>query len=116
MQRPAPRAATPQQQGGPSIEKDSRIEAEAERPEARFHLPRLTIEQAGEHAESAWAKCAGEGRSEVEQGAEQDVGEQQIGLGAPQRRMRKAHRLDYGDARLNAVGTNILGSDGNGNW
>ena len=65
---------------------------------------------------SAWAERAGEGRSEVEQGAEQNVGEQQIGLGAPQRRMRNPLRLDHGDARLNAVGTSILGSDGDGDW
>ena len=65
---------------------------------------------------SAWAERAGEGRSEVEQGAEQNIGEQQIGLGAPQRRMRNPLRLDHGDARLNAVGTSILGCDGNGNW
>ncbi len=93
-----------------------RIEPEAERPKAQFHLPRLTVEKAGEHADPAWAERAGEGRSEVEQGAEQNIGEQQIGLGPPQRRMRNSLRLDHGDARLNAVGSNILGGDGNGNW
>ena len=92
------------------------FEAEAEGPETRLHLPRLGLEKAGEHADPAWTERAGEGWSEVEQGPKQNVGEQQIGLRAPQRRMRKPIRLDHDDARLNAVGTSILGSDGNGNW
>ena len=91
-------AAAPQQQSSPSIEKDSRIEPEAERPEARFHLTRLAIEKAGEHAESAGAKRAGDGWSEIEQGTEQNIGEQQIGLGAPQRRMREPLSLYEGDS------------------
>ena len=49
-------------------------------------------------------------------GPEQNVGEQQIGLRTPQRRMRKPVRLDHADARLNAVHTSIFGGDGDGDW